>query len=202
MELYGLRPGDILFGPIGGFFPGVVPVGVGQVALAGRKERISWRRWWNIRHVGVIVGTPAGLVYPRFVQAMPGGAECVTVTEDQWTSKHVYIRPEYVDDQANAVVAAASASVGTPYNFLTYLALALRAAGVSSSRLSDYITSTRTMMCSQLVDQALADAGFHVFDDGRLPQDVVPSELFLKLMSMPGRHLIPHVAGWRDNQEW
>jgi hypothetical protein len=46
------------------------------------------------------------------------------------------------------------------------------------------------MMCSQLVDQCLADAGFHVFNDGRLPQDVVPAELFRALVEMPGTKML------------
>jgi hypothetical protein len=52
-------------------------------------------------------------------------------------------------------------------------------------------------MCSQLADQALADAGFHVFDDGRLPQDVVPAELFRALIDMPGTQwCVPGVGHW------
>ena len=50
-----LQPGDIMFGPIGGFVPGVVPVAAGQLLLADRTARLSWRRWWHVRHVGVVV---------------------------------------------------------------------------------------------------------------------------------------------------
>jgi hypothetical protein len=34
------------------------------------------------------------------------------------------------------------------------------------------------MICSQLVDTILCRAGYHLFADGRLPQDVTPGALF------------------------
>jgi len=36
------------------------------------------------------------------------------------------------------------------------------------------------------VDQALTDTDYHVFDDGRDPQDVTPAALYRKLKTMPG----------------
>lgn len=46
-----LRPGDLMFGPIGGLIPGVFPVGAGQLLLgeAFRSGRLS------VRHVGIVV---------------------------------------------------------------------------------------------------------------------------------------------------
>ena len=46
-----LRPGDIMFAPIGGLVPGVFPVGLGQLALGEvfRVGRLS------VRHVGIVV---------------------------------------------------------------------------------------------------------------------------------------------------
>lgn len=59
------------------------------------------------------------------------------------------------------------------------------------------------MICSQLVDQALADAGFHVFDDGRLPQDVVPAELFRALLDTPGTtYVVPGMPCFAQGREW
>ena len=34
------------------------------------------------------------------------------------------------------------------------------------------------MICSQLVDEAYARAGVQLFDDGRLPGDVTPADLY------------------------
>lgn len=213
-----LRPGDIMFGPIGGLVPGAFPVGVGQILLANRRARLSWRKWWRIRHVGVVVQTPRVDAWghvaggPRLVQAMPHGAEEIELTPaTHWTRDYVYLRPEcprnatpsrpYGWTVGEHIAAAARGYVGTPYNFLTYAKLA---AGVlrmpaTEKLLKRWISTRHDMMCSQLVDQCLADAGFHVFDDGRLPQDVVPAELFLQLMTLPGRHIVPGGQGWIDN---
>lgn len=208
-----------MFGPIGGFIPGVLPVGAGQWLLADRKARLTWRRWWLVRHCGTVVeaGTP---MMPRLVQAMPGGAEEISMNAARhWTPEYVYIRPAYghgapdayeaVRVQAELVAMAARSYVGTPYNFLTYGALSVGPRGLVHLPLTErtlrrWISTRKDMMCSQLVDQALADAGFHVFDDERLPQDVVPAELFRALIDMPGtRYVIPgrHEA-WADGSRF
>lgn len=228
-----LKPGDLFFGPIGGIVPGIFPVGLGQLLLADRRARLSWRRWRKIRHAGVIVQAserkhlrdlPNGdlLNYegssadtrPRLVQAMPRGAEEIEMTTKHWTPEYVYIRPAYgstyeQDDlsdfsayeQGQAVAQAARGYVGTPYNFLTYGAMASRKLGfmLTDHVLRQWISTRKDMMCSQLDDQSLADAGFHVFDDGRLPQDVVPAELFRALLDMPGtKYTIAGMGEWMD----
>src|ERR1044071_5664033 len=102
-SLADLRPGDIMFGPIGGLVG--LGVGLGQLALgeAFRMGRLS------IRHVGIVVeaavknsagGVPWSL--PRLVQAMPGGAEEITLRPStHWTDRHAYVRlPEDYPGQA------------------------------------------------------------------------------------------------------
>lgn len=231
-----LRPGDLMFGPVGGIVPGMFPVGAGQLLLADRKARLSWRRWRKIRHAGVVVEAatakpaktaPMGeylnykdgdlISYPRLVQAMPKSAEEVELrTDPHWTDQYVYIRPDYArredpsdvamvsEARARKIVQAARGYVGTPYNFLTYGAMAARKLRLvlSDRLLRKWISSRSDMMCSQLVDQCLADAGYHVFDDGRLPQDVAPAELFRRLLELPGQFIIPGVTGWLDNSLW
>lgn len=195
-----LRPGDLMFGPIGGFIPGVIPVGAGQIVLATRKARLSWRRWWKVRHVGVVVRAEGlnGRNAPRLVQAMPSGAEEIEMTaERHWTAEYVYLRPNYKSEYTSpAVATAARGYVGTPYNFLTYGKLAASALHLPTGLLRKWISTRHDMMCSQLADQALADAGFHVFDDERLPQDVVPAELFRALLEMPGTKMLVPGQSW------
>lgn len=203
-----LRSGDIMFSGMDGVVPGLFPVGAGQVLLF--LTRRWWRMvrristWFHIRHVGVVVATP----FERFiVQAMPKGVEMVPFHPARHgTAGHVYIRPDYyaVGASGEGVVNAALSYLGTPYNFLTYVKLA---AGAFRMRLTEawlrkHMSTRRDMMCSQHMDQSLADDGYHVFDDGRLPQDVVPAELFDALLSRPGWFLIPHhpqFGQWTDN---
>lgn len=231
ITLADLRPGDFMIGPIGGFVPGVLPVGVGQVALATRKARLSWRSWWRYRHVGVVTqASPTPMPHllqppfqpmpPSLVQAMPHGAEEVEMSAGlHWTARHIYLRPDYQQwaqpssmlnlpyKQAELgfdVATQALKYVHTPYNFLTYGKLAASALHlpVTERVLRRWISTRHDMMCSQLADQALADAGFHLFDDGRLPQDVVPAEFFRQLLTMPGQWLIPGLDRWQLNASY
>jgi hypothetical protein len=177
-----------MFGPIGGLAGNLV-VGPAQLLLAAAEPgliwRQGWRKWFHIRHVGVLTSPTT------MVQAMPRGAEEIELTAKHWTKDYVYIRPAYTDrfstgpDQGLRVAKAARGYVGTPYNFATYAAIPAHRAGIPIPHLDRYISSRKDMMCSQLADQCLADAGWHVFEDGRLPQDVTPSELFRKMLVMP-----------------
>lgn len=193
-----LRPGDIQFGPIGGAV-GVL-VGAGQLILGDATPRS-----WKVRHVGVVTQSiPNGSVTAllpngpgdrivKLVQAMPSGAEEITLGREHWTADHVYIRPAYHSSLvlATRVAEAARSYIGTPYSFLDYVALAGLHFGIRNGPVRRYVTSSKHMICSQLADQAMSDAGHHVFTDGRLPQDVTPAELFHGMLRMPGEYLQP-----------
>lgn len=224
LALSDLLPGDIMFGPIGNtlpkflpgrlqFMPGTLPVGFGQWLLARTRKEEK-----NIDHVAVVVEAArpglvplstnalnALMIGPRIVQAMPSGAEEIEIGPEHWTSEYMFIRPVYAlgttgiwSSQAERVAAAARSYVGTPYSPLDYVAIAGVHAGIKNGPIRRYVTSSRHMICSQLADQAMSDAGLHVFDDGRLPQDVMPVELNRKLLSMPGWFYIPGNDGWRQ----
>jgi hypothetical protein len=67
--------------------------------------------------------------------------------------------------------------VGVGYSFLDYLALAAHRLHLPLPGLRTYIESTGHMICSQLADRAAADAGWHLFTDGRWPGYVTPGDL-------------------------
>lgn len=195
------------------FMPGTLPVDAGQTLLAAlrRDERF-------IDHVAVVTraGDWDGMgSLPMIVQAMPSGAEEVEIGQEYWTGEYVYVRPPYMagmeqdvpmpyTQQGWEVARAARRYVGTPYSFLDYVAILGVHLGVKNGALRRYVRSTGHMICSQLADQAMADAGFHVFTDGRLPQDVMPVELYRALTRMPGvlvlrpglDHAFTSPAGW------
>ncbi|MCU1617211.1 MAG: hypothetical protein JWO98_4751 [Frankiales bacterium] len=86
------------------------------------------------------------------------------------------------------VVAEAKKLVGVPYSPLDYVALALvhlenllTGRSRPTWRLTKWIRrrvqSSGHMICSQLVDAVYERAGIHLFHDGRLPGDVMPSDL-------------------------
>lgn len=193
-----LRPGDIGFGPIGNthprwlprrlrFMPGGFPVTFGQWLLArtAPEER-------DIDHVFIVTSNDSinGLA---IVQAMPSGAEEIEISQEHWTEHYLYLRPAYSFGQAERAAEAAREYVGTPYSFLDYSAIAMHhvdSDSIGSKAVARYVTDSGHMICSQLVDQSLTDAGMHVFTDDRLPQDVMPVELYRKLTSMQGTRII------------
>lgn len=201
MSLARLRPGDIGFGPIRGSVG--FGIGAAQLTLAAAEPgliwRQGWREWWGVRHVIVITEaahpdyslSPIRGTGPKAVQAMPRGAEEITLGVGHGTAGWTYVRPAYKTDisfgryQSERVAAVARGYINTPYNFATYAAIPAHRAHIPVPHLDRYISSRRHMMCSQLADQCLSDAGWHVFDDGRLPQDVTPSELFRAMLMQP-----------------
>lgn len=199
-----LRPGDIMFARH------VSPRSADLLILAG--QTLLGQAGYP-HHVGVVVqatspaipmkwDSPPTTLGPRMVQAMPHGAEEIELGEEHWTGDYIYLRPAYRDPASMVdlpykeaewgfeVGRAARGYIGTPYSFADYVALAGWHFGIKNGPVRRYVKSSGHMICSQLADQALADAGFHVFDDGRLPQDVTPAALYTRLLAIPGTQVI------------
>lgn len=66
---------------------------------------------------------------------------------------------------------------GVPYSYLDYFALALERFNVHIKAVQNRVAREDRMICSQLVDWAYDQVGIHLFNDGRLPQDVTPGDL-------------------------
>jgi hypothetical protein len=171
-----VQPGDIMFARHVSPLSADLLILVGQLALGQPGYP---------HHVGVVVkGGPD----PRMVQAMPSGAEEVDLDARYFTRDYEFIRPNYPPriglSVGVAVAAAARGYVGTPYSFADYAAIAGVRLGIKNGPIRRYVTTSKHMICSQLADQSLTDAGFHVFTDGRLPQDVTPGALRARLMEL------------------
>lgn len=223
-----LRAGDLMFGPIGGAVGALV--GAGQTVIAPWKSLLSWTTWRRIRHAAMVTEATDGRV--MIGQAMPNGFEVVPLRPDQWNADYVFIRPRYTEGQAQAVADTAQemARRGIGYSFADYSAIAAHRLHVPAPHLDRYIAQTDAdgyplrAICSQAVDFALTRAGGldgngHVFDDGRLSQDVVPAELYVRLLQLdpvnvirPGKVSLsrrtgrtpgsdPTGEGWRANHQ-
>jgi hypothetical protein len=150
---------------------------------------------------------------PKFAQAMPSGFEIVTMGAEHWTADWIYLRPNYAPPmtgtryrtgekillgvgQADNVAAIAQrmARKEIRYGFEDYAAIAVHRAGIHPKDLDDFIARVDPdgdpfrAICSQAVDGQLTLSGGlsggHVFADGRLPQDVTPSELFIRVLEI------------------
>jgi hypothetical protein len=174
--LANLEPGDIMFAQH------VSPKSADLLILRG--QLILGQPGYP-HHVGVVVECTSGMG-AHLVQAMPKGAEEVFLGDRYDGDDYTFLRPAYEEGQGEVVARAARAYVGTPYSFADYVAILGVHLGIKHGLVRRYVTTSKHQICSQLADQAMSDARFHVFTDGRLPQDVTPGALFEALKAMPG----------------
>lgn len=201
--LKSLRPGDLMIGPIDGFIPGAFPVGAGQFVVAPWKHRLTYRTWRRWRHAATVVRaatpdyargafTDAVGHGPFIGQAMPSGFETVEIGAEHWTPDFMFIRPRYSPGQGMAVALHAEEMTERkiPYGWLDYVRIAAHRTPIPTPHLDRHVSAVDEdgyplrAICSQAVDAQLTMAGFEVFDDGRRPQDVIPSELGLRLLDL------------------
>ncbi|KUN16541.1 hypothetical protein AQJ23_44925 [Streptomyces antibioticus] len=155
------QPGDFALTKIGGFTGRFVATGQWLVGDAA-----------PVQHAFIYVGNG------EIVQAMPGGAELIPLEEANepvvWSTGKI---PLTAVDRVR-IVGAARGLVGTPYSFLDYASIALAHYRVRPAWVRDFVADSGHLICSQLVDEAYLRADVHLFDDGRLPGDVTPGDLW------------------------
>jgi hypothetical protein len=154
-------PGDFGLTKIGGFTGKAIAAGQALIGDAA-----------PVQHAMVYVGDG------QIVQAMPGGAELIQLEDASepviWSTGKLPLEPM----QRFHVAREARYLVGTPYSFLDYASIGLAHFRVRPAWVTDFIASTGHLICSQLVDEVYLRAGVHLFDDGRLPGDVTPGDLY------------------------
>lgn len=176
----------------------------GKLIALGEKindESVTWEDAKKVQHVGVVTEVLSIPEQAWLVQAMPSGAEEIEASLDYWNPSCIYVRPGYKSEYTPPRVAQFARSyIGVPYSFLDYVAIAgrhvLALKPTQRTPFDRYVSSTKHMICSQLADQALCDAGFHVFDDGRIPQDVTPAALYSALLDMQGTQICSSAFEW------
>jgi hypothetical protein len=127
----------------------------------------------NYEHAFIDVGDG------QLVEAQPSGARLAPLTEYDasaplWSTGCIAL----TDEQRECLVAAARGYIGVPYSFLDYGSLALARFRMRPPIVKRFVADTHHMICSQLVDQCYVDAGVHLFNDGRIPGDVTPGNLY------------------------
>lgn len=114
----------------------------------------------------------------RLIEAQPGGARIEPLAKYDHRDV-VYVAPAgLTDGQRVLICAAAEKYEGVGYSAAEYFALAAHRFHVPVPWLRRYIASSHRLICSQLCDQAYADAGVHLFTDGRWPGWVTPADLY------------------------
>jgi hypothetical protein len=173
-----LRSGDLGFYTIAGRVGGAVSLG--QALL---------RDECRFTHAYMVIqdGGPSSAQPLACVEAMPRGARRAPL-EGRFGPGYGYVRLPLSAEQRVAItplaldLVASRGGRGVPYSFMDYVALAMWeyewTRPLGGAALRRYVTTSERMICSQLVDFMLCEAGFHLFTDGRLPQDVTPGQLW------------------------
>lgn len=169
-----LLPGDVGFSRIAGWVGGPIAIGQGLLDLVDIIRPQPGRYAENLS-----IWTHAYMVLPggRVWEAMPSGARIARL-DGRWGRGFAYGRVPLTDEQRAGVLPLARELAGTRYGFSDYAALALWELGLPGRQLvRNYVSSNGRMICSQGVDHIWCRLGYHLFDDGRLPQDVTPGAL-------------------------
>lgn len=138
-----------------------------------------------VNHSALYVGEVAGYDKPQIIEARPGGAgyaDWDSYSDCTWSTSRLPLDLVPTDEQRILIAQAATGMVGTPYGWLDLVAIALAQRRLGRVVDGDEwwvrrIASSRTLICSQLVDRAYLEAGVHLFDDGRIPGLVSPGDL-------------------------
>lgn len=199
-SLADVRPGDVCITRMGGIFPGLFPVRIGQWMC---KESFTIGPY-SADHVLICVEAAdlmASLprAMPRAVQAMPHGAEEIALTPAKhWTDGVVWFRlPEDYPGQAQDAAAIARLFVAekVPYSFLSYLALAAWSRGWKTPKLEAWIDRRgprqRVRLASAgVMYPSLPGGGVDV----ALPCEAICSVLVDQAWSLAGKRVIEGVA--------
>lgn len=87
----------------------------------------------------------------------------------------------FVPGEAADISREAQKLLGRPYGFLDIAAIALSLLGLRCKWLLRRIESSRTLICSQLVDRAYHNSGVPLYTDGRPDGLVTPGDLLMLL---------------------
>lgn len=157
---YSPQPGDI----------GLTAIRGGTGAAIRAAQWLNGGGYANYEHAFGVYAVTGGV--PQIVEAEPGGAlpRSLHYTDVAWLP--------CPDAHRDTVAAAYVQLIGVGYSFLDYASLAARRLHIPAPGLRRYISSTGHEICSQLVDAAAAEGGWHLFLDGRWPGDVTPADIW------------------------
>lgn len=161
---HGIAPGTIGFAKIGGILGWVISF---LQWLSGDGSK------WT--HVFIYIGEGKYGENTIFA-AQPGGArydDLSKLKEVAWLSM---VQP--TPEQFAIIKKLCADYEGAPYSYSNYLAIGLRRYfHVEWNWLRNYIKNSGRNICSQMADLFYFQAGIHLFNDGRWPQDVTPGSL-------------------------
>lgn len=174
--------------PPGSFGLSTIDGLVGRLVAAAQAFTGDGSRWTHafivLDDIAVLQAQPGGAVIAPLADRLkdPEVVFCDGPVQEWLSRRDVYLTQRYGNANAEAVIRQtivdhARTLEGTKYGYLQYFALGLATLGCRPKWLRKFIADRGHLICSQLVDAVYRRAGIHLFDDGRLPQDVTPGDL-------------------------
>lgn len=171
-EIMTIQPGDFCCVPISGDVGHLISIG----------QWLDGNGFSDYDHAEIFIGeADTDGPYGYTIGAYPGGAAKVALPVEPeklpnsiWSSEANF---DISDLQRNVIIAIAKDMIGTPYSALDYFALVTHRLHVPAIGLKSYISSSKHMICSQLVDYVYKQAGVQLFGDDRWPGYVTPGDL-------------------------
>jgi cell wall-associated NlpC family hydrolase len=126
----------------------------------------------HANHAGIFLGDG------EVIEAEPHGAK-IGPASRYLTRAHWSTAP-LTDEQRAAIVREARKLEGAKYGYVDIAVLGLvHVFGWKCPAwVRRYLQRSDRLICSQLVDLAYCRAGVHLFDDGRVPAEVTPGDLY------------------------
>jgi len=178
------QPGDFLLTDIDGLVG--VGITIGQIILGDSSP---------FEHAALVISET------EVVEAMPGGAIISPLSKylgPERTHRALFVQVPLEPWQRGLVAQIGRELEGTPYSFLDYLSIALAHLRIRPQFVVNRVATSKHLICSQLVDFALQQASFQLFDDGRFHGDVTPGDLYRLVHSRPWMKFLevsPEAAG-------
>lgn len=173
-----IRPGSfglsVIAGKTGKF------VAWGQDIVDGRRDKYT-HAFFVLDGDEVIEAEPGGAVITPLSEYLARPADTVLFSDKpvrEFMANHDFVWPhEHEHRLRTQLVTFARTLVGTPYNYLDYLAIGLEHFHIDLPVIRNRVRREDRMICSQLVDYIYAKNGIHLFGDRRVPQNVTPGDL-------------------------
>lgn len=176
---YSPKPGD--FGVVN------IKSNVGRLIRFG--QFLCDGEYANFEHAFIYIGDTSVLDGKQVVEAALPSVRIAGLENYRNNKIAWYSCPE---DKGTAIAERAMhyAILGTRYSFLDYFAIAFQRGPIRQKTigklLANYVETSKHMICSQLVDKVYQDCGIQLFDDGRLPGDVTPADLYDLILTQKG----------------
>lgn len=157
--------------------PGAVGRGVAGLQAIARGGALYTHSGLYIGNGNVIQAEPSGTKVRRFPDRYTSGP---VLWSDAPIRRYMAANPDTDEVSLRLrVVEAALDMVGAGYAWLDYLVIGAAEWGVPGwGKLRRRVDGTGRLLCSSLVDRAYANAGVHLFRDGRPVGQVSPADLF------------------------